>query len=1504
MRSAGGPENGAPVDLGDWAGPDGALGRYVVEASNEMLGAYRSSPTLIREHERSEVHTAEGGYADRQILELVQNSADALVDAEGAPESSGRVVIRLTDRYLYCADSGTEITPDGVKALLFRHLSPKGKESEIGRFGLGFKAVLGVSDAPEFFSRSGSFRFDRERTAARIREVIPGKARSPALRLADPVEPGAEAAKDETLAEFMTWARNIVRLPLLAGVRERLSKQMRDFPAPFLLFVEQVRSLTLEGHDPNGPVELEVERDGKDCRLGVNGEKKSWVLFKDSLRLTEKAFDGRRRSDGDTALALSWAFPYDRKERETYRHFWAYFPTRTASLVPGILNAPWKTNEDRQNLLPGDFNRELIENAADLIVKGMMMLRTDEDPSRHLDAFPRRHLLGDSEESERISKCLSSRLRNDPIVPDQKGILRRIEALRYPPKAPTKAWERWADCEARPTDWPHPSVARGNRLAKIEHLWLYRRERAGTTKWATYRGRPSDTRMQTASLREWLEALFEKVSTPADSVEASRAAVRVAALMPRAAASELGKIVLTASGRCAEPDPEVLFLPASGEAVSPTSSDLVHPELAGKKVTRTALEELGLGAPPADRELRVALTRLTRGPGEDEAPFDAFWASAREVLRTRGIASVKSLLREFGDGLTREHLRVRVESGRFRPVDSVLLPGPIVVSNSAEDADAVVDLAYHAEDRPLLDLLGAVEQPEFRELGEEPCCRDFRSECEERFISSCREEGRGRPQKRLLEFKTTRGVGPLQVLGELGERARVRYTAALLEKERAYVRWTMRHATKDDRYPEMQFEAPALRMIEREGRLPAGGGSARFADALGARPGNEDALRCLLGHPYSNRIRRAFVLADLAPQAHGEEEPERLLERWPGLTRLIPGKWADCRLRRCERIVGASEAECVLHDGDIYLVPSGDEVEDLRRVVETLGQRPAVERLRRVVEGIPQEEVERLREDVRAQDSDEERLITAVGVDALRKLLPESLVSFLGAKKRDLSPLVVAEAAISRYHTETLQQCRKHLGRLEPPPQWAGSGPAVAFVESLGFSAEWAGERNEKREPHLDVEGGFRLPRLHRYQKGIVRNIRAMLREGKADPGARRGMISLPTGSGKTRVAVQAVVRALVRKDLRGGVLWVADRDELCEQAVEAWQQVWSAKGAPGTTLRISRLWGGQPDPSRTSDLHVIVASIQTLRHRLRRRLRDYPFLRNFRLVVFDEAHRSLAPTYTSAMEELGLKYRRKRDEPFLLGLTATPYRGADEAATNWLKSRYGGRRLDFGVFPSDGSEEVVRYLQNEQVLAEADHETIDGVTLKMTPEEERALKALPSWLPEQLEKRIGRDSERTERIVDAFLSRRRTAGPTLIFATSVEHADTVSAILNLRGIRARAVNGKTNRGTRRRIVEEFRARKIRVLVNYGVFREGFDAPKTRTIIVARPVYSPNLYFQMIGRGLRGVKNGGNERCLILNVDDNIVNFKEKLAFTELDWLWADGARRGRRRSRNRAAEA
>ena len=383
----------------------------------------------------------------------------------------------------------------------------------------------------------------------------------------------------------------------------------------------------------------------------------------------------------------------------------------------------------------------------------------------------------------------------------------------------------------------------------------------------------------------------------------------------------------------------------------------------------------------------------------------------------------------------------------------------------------------------------------------------------------------------------------------------------------------------------------------------------------------------------------------------------------------------------------------------------------------------------------------------------------------------------------------------------------------------------------------------------------------------------------------RRGMISLPTGSGKTRVAVQAVVEAM-HDGFAGGVLWVADRDELCEQAMDAWRQVWSSIGIEGKRLRVSRMWGGQPRPLPANDFHVIVATIQTLNAKLSGQPEAYRFLTDFNLVVFDEAHRTVARTYTSVMREIGLT-RWQRGEPFLIGLTATPYRGHDEAETQRLVRRYGKVRLDAGAFASDEPTEVIGELQQMGVLAHADHEIIEGGKFSLSEDELRKMRDTPAWLPHSMEDRIARDAHRTRRIVAAYREFADNEWPTLIFATSVEHAQTVAALLNSEGFSARAVSGGTETSVRRDVVERFRARQIDVLVNYGVFSEGFDAPKTRAIIVARPVYSPNLYFQMIGRGLRGPENGGNDHCLIVNVRDNIDNFKETLAFDDLDWLWS-----------------
>ena len=197
------------------------------------------------------------------------------------------------------------------------------------------------------------------------------------------------------------------------------------------------------------------------------------------------------------------------------------------------------------------------------------------------------------------------------------------------------------------------------------------------------------------------------------------------------------------------------------------------------------------------------------------------------------------------------------------------------------------------------------------------------------------------------------------------------------------------------------------------------------------------------------------------------------------------------------------------------------------------------------------EEISAARTKVREQSTDAARLLQAVGANELVNRLPATLVDILTGSDQPFAGERIAEAAIAVYHTGALREYRHSLSHLDPPRQWAGRGPAVEFVRGLGFSDEWAGSRDFRRDPFVDVVGPRSLPPLHGYQEAAVRNLRQLL--GQQDNGSEnRGLLSLPTGSGKTRVAVQSLIEAIRDDGFSGTILWVADRGELCEQAVEA----------------------------------------------------------------------------------------------------------------------------------------------------------------------------------------------------------------------------------------------------------------------------------------------------------------------------------------------------------------
>lgn len=1476
----------AEVDLTAWECPDGTLGRYIEQQTDGTLEAYRNQPNLVEEHANHEHDTARGGYARRQLFELVQNSADALTGLNG-----GRISLKLTDSHLYCADDGRTISRDGIRALMFSHLSSKRGTTEIGRFGLGFKAVLGVTDSPEFFSRAGSFRFDRDEASSRIRLQVPDAARCPVLRLPQPLDPRPEMDRDPELKAFMGWAVNIVRLPLLPGAHEDLEDQFDSFPAEFLLFVNHVSTLVLQSGA--GDRVIGVRHDRGMHTLFDGDDHSRWKLFSAVHQLSASARYDSRSLDDAAEVPIVWAAPLDRLHQPG--RFWAFFPTLTTSLLSGILNAPWKTNEDRQNLLEGDYNAELIEAAAGLIAASIAELSSGDDPGRHLDALPRRPEAGDSDHSALLRELLNNTLVDHPIVPDQNGKLCKLQELYYQPAELTfgrsfasAALDSWAGYSHRPAAWLHHSALTPNRLAAIERL--------GGAK------RPNPVfRQQVAT---WLEQLVASARTISAAVQASKAAVRTAikvqdyqAAHGRQPIEYLGCIVLTADGAWSDPEPQALFL---GGDQATLSGDFVHPRLEQDSRTRAALKRLGLEPSSTDSVFKEivsialdAIASLYWIP-VSEHPYvsmacDGLWTASRSIKTEEAAATIRNDRSDW-----REYVPVRTKAGVWVALPTVLLPGEFVPEDGSRDADITVDTKFHRKDLELLKTLGAVAEPvaeqDFSLYGNPEWLRT----CQSDFAAMSRERVGSSPRQDYLVFDTNTCSGPLEPLRRLSQEACARYTWRLLEFETTYKEWTMSHETQA-KYPSMGFPSPTIDMLREFGVVQTATGFARLRDGIGESPAAPEVVEALLSHPMASRIRTALdIQVDLATGTEpvGEDSGVPLVDVWPTLQAHLAEDDLTLQLVRCEgfRRTHGAKAEvnvaCVRKDNTLYVAQRADEAAELAAVLDDLGISASPEIVEGILEGLEPLDVRIEVEAIRRCETDEERLLAAVGGEGLRRRLPTSLLPMLAEGTGSAESLDMARAVIATYHTGALEECKEDLQHLNPPQLWAGTAKALGFVQSLGFDEAWAGNRQTRRDPFLEVVGPRRLPPLHGYQRTAVGNVRSLV--AAQGNGPHRGMLSMPTGSGKTRVAVQALVEAMRDGDLEGGILWVADRDELCEQAVQAWREVWASEGEQAGTLRISRMWGGMGKrPMPISRRHVIVASIQTLHSRFARQSSEYRFLQDFNLIVVDEAHRSVAPSYTSVLQDMGLTRWYRNHDPILIGLTATPYRGFNEAETKRLQHRYGHRRLDDGIFPTRDANEVIHSLQAQGVLAMADHATIAGGRFELS-EEELLLAQQNPWLPRSVEDRMALDAKRTRHIVDEYRSRVDPDWSTLIFATSVVHSQIVAALLNTMGIPSRAVSGTTKPSIRRRVVEEFRSGEVKVLVNYGVFREGFDAPKTRAIIVARPVYSPNLYFQMIGRGLRGVKNGGNERCLVLNVNDNILNFGQDLAFSALDWLWAD----------------
>lgn len=1551
-----------------------ALAEFVEEQCNRRLRAYEAHPRDAREHFETENEVLSGGYAYRQLYELIQNAADAVIEAG---QAEGRIQVTLFDESLEVANTGAPLDEDGVDALLNARSSPK-RGDQIGRFGIGFKSLLKFGGCIDIVSRSIGLRFEPDACRARIRRHLdlPDDARAPGMRLAEVLDPDASSSPLSPAGRY-EWAQTVVSATIPdPAVSRRVENEIQEFPGAFLLFLPADIEIefVIEGKDSRR-VAKRVE-DGVSVVHDGNTETR-WKVFakrvtvNDAEALSEATHVHRRDE-----VPLTWAVPLG--GREQAGRFWAFFPTETRNLTTGILNAPWKLNSDRTHLIRGAWNNALMVSAAELVAESLPAIVTAEDYATPLSAFPRQP---DSQDEIAVpfARALWDRILKSRSVPVADCRMRKPVDVKRHFIEDRKLCSRWSKLagSATRTMYLHPDCYRyQNRLSRINALYDEAERRNMTVPLKV-------------SVEEWLE--------PLGSLHTERA---------KQVIYFVGELLASWRHHKIWSVPQVPLIPASTGA-------LVEPS--------KAIIATGVDAPPGflavDREIvsdsrckQVLVDHMqvrefspqswlshleeTLEAAEESSKgqnWEKFWHS----LGTAPTAVVRSFIDELLDR-ENQRLKFRARSGSWANRNMLL----VVDQEVGVDAQYTLDTNYLANLDVELPRGWLTKFPsgteEHRELPED--LQPYRRWIYAPFRRACQAKVGSTPQY-TPQISPYAGVElpagwrllphlPLSLKGHLT----LKIIRSVCNRSVSIGGLSLRpvrviHPTRPDVYPEptaphplaywltkhghwvFPIEAiePAVAKVLAQAEIPGFSDVLAFFDMrdwendlghqlewptvtlqrseyerlwnlvfeiVGKNEKGFDRLRGVWEAAFSHGVmpahvptadgklplREIFISTDSSIgddlddgrvvilsrecaqgwiEAGGQPlpetklsfrslvaEPARLLEMFPELAISANHKRQLLELSvvevdGLEQIVGPHRREKTVEldsEGTIFIdrkqFSEHSWSSGLKLLVECLARHRILhvdDDVENLIERILDRRSEEARKDVRAQPDLPSRLLRSVGYDteALRALLEPPTLQALGD---DASAQRIAELSLAVHGPAILSRLRETLAAqgLDPPKRWGGE-EARTFVVDLGFPLEFASTASGRRDAELAVNGPIKLPRLHDYQQEILRDIERLLASGIA---RRRAVVSLPTGGGKTRVAAEAVVRFVLRADRRRSVLWIAQTDELCEQAVQCFRQLWVNVGALGEDLRIVRLWGGQrnPPPSENDEAVVVVASIQTLTSRRERA--ELGWVGKAGIIIIDECHHAIASSYSDLLRWLDLQVGTEpsRDlEPPLLGLSATPWRGYDEEESERLAARFDRR-----WFPADQAGLHDR-LSAMGVISERSYRPLRYDRRIRLTKRERQHVEIFGELPESVIERLGKDENRNELVVRAVLE--SSAESILLFANSVAHAQYLAARLHLAGCPAAAVSGGTDRLARQHFTRKFRSGSLRVICNHSVLTTGFDAPKCDMIVVSRPVFSPVRYMQMVGRGLRGPANGGTRRCKIVTVEDNILNYRDRLAY-------------------------
>ena len=1565
------------MDRTAWA-PDSGLVEYLRGQMEDTLRSYHAKPDLITEHANHEEIIRVGGYANRTLLELVQNAADAIAGSDDGGPHAGRVEIVLDiDRgVLYCANAGRPFSKDGLRSITMAHISGK-RGDEIGRFGLGFKSVLAVSDRPQVFSRSVSFEFNSPSAQAELAHAAPGARRYPLLRTAVAIDADREFSEDAILAELGEWAATVVRLPE-AKKLARLRDEIENFATEFLLFVSAVREVRLRILGSDGLTITHVSRDLGNGLLRIerpDGDGDEWIvqdrMHAPSAHARKEVGEAVSRSEVKVTVALP-----RRQSRLRIGQFWSYFPLQDRTSASGLFNAPWSVNDDRTTLLRNDYNREILQTIADAFVDLLPRVITSDDPAAHLDYMPARGKaretfgFGDETMIAHVRAAVSRR----PLIPDADGSLSfglDLRPLDFAVKFAPEVHEGWALSPNTGKDVPHwRCYSTDTRATRLRDLFIAGMEDDFAVEGSRDQLRALERlpkRGLLAWLREWAEGT--------DPVSAANALKTV--MGHRSLESiEQAKVILTTDGPRAITDRDLVFLHQEGD-VHLDGAVFVDPDFLSQPGVEALLKQAGFRDMDPETVLNARVAALPDAPSPAE--LETLWEA---VLDVPVHAAAKILERHS------TKVKVPTKDGAWaRPVGVFDIPealGGELASRLLDRERCLPEVAHR---------IGVIQEPVANFLEEqEPLRDDYRDWVRAHLNSKL---GPGDRAIERIDLEPGEGPGPFSVLlmlhrAETSPALREHWTVGLMElgdrpwicedvdSGRTYevqspARWAVEHAglVRTTRGFAAPGQAAHPSLLRFEALLPLFRGSGRIADALGLPSELErvapEVLRASLEAPvFADTIADAtlvkFILTAVrvafpdggrpvsipahvgraveprSPEtvyvASSEDERKYLATRGrpylfaegaqvealvatvgcrrfedsfafsmviDGLQASQPIKDVFTGLRSvhvAEAVAHASIARAMqiakrvttedgvedqplewwLEGNDLVIRDDLPEARALAIVNEAFGLSLDHAELGRVQMVGLGHRLEGLRAEAKAAATDAERLEVYFGPDTLREALPKGLWGALESQELVNDDTSLGELFLTVYGTDSihmLEDAFREEGFPDVPTRWAGGDATISWLRKMGFGTSFAGRRAEPQEDEFVVPGAVRLSPLHDFQTAISDELRTVLTQREADGRAGKAMVELPTGAGKTRVASETTLRLFTEGALRGPVLWIAQSQELCEQAVQTWSAVWRGL-RDERPLGIGRLWENHTVHEPETDFSVIVATDAKLD--LVRSSRDYDWLANATAVFVDEAHRAGdSERYTRILSWLGVA-GREWARP-LVGLSATPFKGGS-SGTDSLAARFGRRKL--AAF----DEDPYRQLAERKVLARVEHQVLRGIDVALSRSEIHDARTFRK-VSDTVMTRIAEDQARMAALVD-HITRQDEDWPILVFTPTVLSAQVLAATLRYRGRNAAAVSGETGRQRRREVIAEFKAGRIQVLTNCDLLTQGFDAPGVRALYIARPTFSPGAYIQMVGRGLRGPANGGKEECLIVDLVDNFGEVNDFLGYREYETFWQE----------------